>query len=149
MSKVENTNLNPDALVLSGVPIDSGAPADGQSIVYEAATNKWVYQNGAADDKVSKSGDTMTGDLDMSGNLVKGLPIQYPPIYVGDEATSWTQTVGLVQDAALTLVQKEGDSMTGNLNMDGNTVTNVSDPVNAQDVASKNYVDTLFATLMN
>ena len=37
--------------------------------------------------KVTKSGDTMTGDLNMTGRLVKGLPVNYPPVpYVGNEA---------------------------------------------------------------
>ena len=40
----------------------------------------------------------MTGNLNMSDNLIKGLPTNYPPLYVGDEAPSWTQTVDLVND---------------------------------------------------
>ena len=88
----------------------------------DVATKNYVDTN-IDSDKVSKSGDTMTGDLDMSGNLIKGLPIISPPItYVGDEATSWTQTVGIVQDATSILVHKSGDTMTGELLMDGNLI---------------------------
>ena len=50
--------------------------------------------------RLLKAGDNMTGNLQMSGNLVHGLPIDYPPLYSGDEAVSWSQAVGLVQDAA-------------------------------------------------
>ncbi|KAK3768670.1 hypothetical protein RRG08_065964 [Elysia crispata] len=52
----------------------------------------------------------MSGDLDMGGQLVS-------TIYVGDEATSWTQTVGLTQDAVGLRVLKAGDTMSGDLRM--------------------------------
>ena len=40
----------------------------------DVATKNYVDTN-----KVSKSGDTMTGHLNMSGNLIIGLPTTYPP----------------------------------------------------------------------
>lgn len=49
--------------------------------------------------RVLKTGDNMTGTLQMNGNLVRGLPRDYPPMYTGDEAISWEQAVGLIQDA--------------------------------------------------
>ena len=49
---------------------------------------------------VMKTGDTRTGDLNMRGNLVRGLPTDPPVDYQGDEAVSWAQTVRLVQDAS-------------------------------------------------
>ena len=61
----------------------------------------------------------MTGKLQMSGNLVHGLPTTYPPTYSGDEATSWSQAVGLVRDA----------------------VGNLADPTKPQNVATKKYAD--------
>ena len=107
----------------------------------DVATKTYVDTNSSSD-KVSKSGDTMTGDLDMEGNLIRGLPTTYPPItYVGDEATSWDQTVGLVQDAASILVDKSGDTMTGDLDMGGNRVMNVPyTPANTSDAANAAYV---------
>ena len=83
----------------------------------------------------------MTGDLNMSGNLVKGLPVNYPPVaYVGNEAVSWTQALGLITEATtnsatvpvsdhnltnkkyvdeqnVLKVSKSGDEMTGNLSL--------------------------------
>jgi len=41
-----------------------------------------------------------------------------------------------------TLVSKTGDDMTGELDMSSNKIINVSDPINLQDVATKNYIDT-------
>ena len=40
----------------------------------------------------------MSGHLDMRNNLSRGLPVEYPPTYTGNEAVSWRQEVGLVQD---------------------------------------------------
>ncbi len=37
---------------------------------------------------VLKAGDTMSGDLDMGGQLVRRLPTTYPLLYQGDEVTS-------------------------------------------------------------
>ena len=40
-------------------------------------------------------------------------------------------------------VRSDGSTLvTGSIDMNGNTLTNVSDPVNPQDVATKQYVDT-------
>ena len=44
----------------------------------DVATKNYVDTNSSSD-KVSKSGDTMTGHLNMSGNLSIGLPTTYPP----------------------------------------------------------------------
>ena len=50
--------------------------------------------------RVKKMGDVMSGDLQMGGNLVRGLPTSYPPTgYIGDEAPSWFQVVKLTEQA--------------------------------------------------
>ena len=48
--------------------------------------------------RVLKAGDTMIGDLDMGGQLVRGLPRDLRP-YKGDVATSWNQVVRTAADA--------------------------------------------------
>ena len=45
--------------------------------------------------RILKAGDTMTGDLDMGGQLVRGLPKNLRD-YKGDEATSWNQVTKTV-----------------------------------------------------
>jgi len=72
--------------------------------------------------RVKTAGDTMTGDLDLGGHLVTGLPTTYPPT-AADEATSWSQSVRLVSDAADTKVDKDGDTMTGVLTVDTSVLT--------------------------
>ena len=70
--------------------------------------------------RVLKAGDTMTGDLSMNGGVVRGLPTTYPPVtYAGDEATSWIQSVKLMQDA----------------------ITHIAEPKEPDNAATKNYVD--------
>ncbi len=44
-------------------------------------------------------------------------------------------------------VAKSGDSMTGTLDMGGNRITNLNDPVNDSDAANKAYVDAQMASL--
>ena len=48
--------------------------------------------------RVLKAGDTMSGDLDMGGQLVRGLPRDLRS-YKGDEATSWNQVVKTASSA--------------------------------------------------
>lgn len=134
-------------------------PASAQDV----ATKNYVDSNSAAG-KVSKSGDTMTGNLAMSGNRITGLSVTYPPS-AHDDATSWSQAVELIRDTTTNnstiptgdtyltnkkyvddqdalKVSKSGDTMNGVLNMSTHSITNVADPSNAQDAATKMYVDT-------
>ena len=68
--------------------VSVGDPTDPQNV----ATKNYVDTQG--EQHVLKAGDTMTGELAMSGICVPGLPTTYPPLYSGDEATSWGQAVG-------------------------------------------------------
>src|SRR6218665_459637 len=69
-----------------------GAP----TISTDAATKG--YADTIDQDNLQLSGGTMTGDLNMGGKPVKGLPTNYPPLYSGNEAISWAQLVGMVTD---------------------------------------------------
>ena len=103
----------------------------------DAATKNYVDTN-----KVSKSGDTMTGELFMDGNLIKGLPTHYPHIYSGDTVPSWAQVMGIMQELGDASVMRDGtQAMTGNLDMSGNRVMNIPyAPVNTSDAANAAYV---------
>ena len=131
----------------------------------DAATKSYVdNQNGL---RVLKTGDTMTGDLDMSGKLVRGLPTVYPPtppMYTGNEVVSWDQAVALAQDTVKNLVDPVlpqnaatknyvdlrdnmrlfvgGGTIMGDIQMTDHHITGLADPSENQDAATKWYVDT-------
>jgi len=66
---------------------------------------------------VSKSGDTMEGDLNMDGNRITGLPTTTLP-ESNSNAVSYQQVVNLVRDAELEStgkVNRTGDTMIGDL----------------------------------
>ena len=106
----------------------------------------------------------MTGDLDMSEKLVRGLPTVYPPtppMYTGNEAVSWDQAVALAQDTVKNLADPVlpqnvatvdlwdsmrlfvgGGTMMGDIQMTDHHITGLADPSENQDAATKWYVDT-------
>jgi hypothetical protein len=94
------------------------------------------------DDKLNKTGDTMFGPLEMSGNKITGLSYEYPPGDLND-AVSWGQ-VGLRLD---NYVHKGGSMMTGLLGV-GRGIT-LGDgfvkirgrPIEDIDATNKEYVD--------
>ena len=93
----------------------------------------------AASILVDKSGDTMTGDLDMSGNRVTNVP--YTPANTSDAANAAYVIQGDLDIEQKTVLRDGTQAMTGNLDMDDHFINNLPNPVNAQDVATKNYVD--------
>ena len=105
-------------------------------------TTKNYVDTSSGSDKVSKSGDTMTGELFMDGNLIKGLPTHYPHFYSGDTVPSWAQVMGIMQELGGISVLRDGSqAMTGDLDMSGNRVTNLPyTPANTSDAANAAYV---------
>ena len=55
----------------------------------------WIKVSSDGMNKVSKSGDTMSGNLHMAGNRITGLPDSLPSS--GSDAVSWLHAVGLVR----------------------------------------------------
>ena len=106
--------------------------------------------------QVAKASNTMTGALDMSKNKVTGLA---GPTAAQDVATKeYVDTVvrgrgsGDLSDYAEKTyvdtqnnlkVAKAGETMTSALAMSNNNVMGLAGPTAAQDVATKEYVDTL------
>lgn len=101
------------------------------STILEAAAKGYVDTQVATattsiNTKVSKSGDTMTGLLTLSGAPTTNLH---------------AATKLYVDTAANLKVNKAGDTMTGNLAMSANFITGLASPVNSNDAANKIYVD--------
>ena len=88
----------------------------------------------------NKTGETFSGDINMGGNKILNMSTSYPPSS-NNQAVSWTQALTLVTDAKGTLIKKAGDTFTGNINMSGNKITNVSNPDDDGDVVNKRTMD--------
>lgn len=100
------------------------------------------YFKNAVKERVSKDGDFMTGVLNMTGNLIRGLPTLHPPRYQGDEAVSYGQVINMVLDSQASALRLDGSSvMSGDLHMEDHHIKNVSDPIAPKDAANKAYVD--------
>ena len=83
---------------------------------------------------VQKTGDTMTGDLDMGNNQIENLGTPFSPT---DAATK-----GYVDTADALKLNLSGGTMTGDIDMGGQMVNNLGTPVANDDAATKGYVDT-------
>ena len=83
--------------------------------------------------KVADTGDTMTGDLIMSGATVTGLPL--PTANTEAASKAYTDQQDALQ------VTRAGDTMSGSLGMGGNKITNLATPTAGTDAATKGYAD--------
>jgi hypothetical protein len=103
-----------------------------------ATANNALSQVGTA---VQKTGDTMTGDLDMTGNQIENLGT---PIANTDAATK-----DYVDTALGGKLDTSGGTMTGPINMGNNAITVLSSPSASSDAANKGYVDTALTGKQN
>jgi len=94
-------------------------PADAQG----AATKNYVDKQNSAQivtlnsyvdtHAVSKAGDTMTGILNMNGQAITNLPVDYPPTtYLGSESSSWSQVTQLVNAEVQNAIKKTKELIT-------------------------------------
>jgi hypothetical protein len=80
--------------------------------------------------------------LSVSGNTTSGNLIT-----AGTVSATGNVTSGNLTTSGVIVVSGTGDSsISGNLNMNSKNITSVANPVNAQDAATKTYVDTLVAS---
>src|SRR5882757_7694937 len=125
-SMTANLNLNNNKIINATDP----------TLLQDASTKNY------SDTKVSKSGDSMSGNLLLGGNIITGLDNTYPPLN-SSQAGSWSQIVQLSNDSIASAVALDGSrTMIGNLNLINHKIINVNDPTLAQDASTKKYVDT-------
>lgn len=87
--------------------------------------------------KVSKAGDTMTGNLNMGGNTVTGLK---DPVAATDAVTLDYFNKNKEAGGGVYL-EIAGGTMGGNINMSGNKIVNLPTPTGDNDPATKAYTD--------
>ena len=97
---------------------------------------------------VKKSGDTMTGALNMQNHKVTNVAAPSETADAANKGYVDTAISGLTNGTtAMPYVKKAGDTMTGDLNMGSYMVSQISLPTENQHVANKKYVDAADAVL--
>jgi hypothetical protein len=122
-------------LMASTLAVANGAVSTANAATATAnaaanTANNALSQVGTA---VQKSGDTMTGDLDMGNNQIENLGTPFSPT----DATTKTY----VDTADALKLDLSGGTMTGALNMGNNPITILASPSASTDAATKGYVD--------
>jgi hypothetical protein len=146
-----------DQLVASTLAVANAAQVDATQAIADASSaqatatsalanvntaltiaNTALSQVGTA---VQKTGDTMTGDLDMGNNQIENLGTPFGP------ADATTKTY--VDTADALKLDLSGGTMTGDIDMGGQMVNNLGTPVANDDAATKGYVDIGLAAKQN
>lgn len=152
------------ALTVTGSPITSSgtltfdldadltalAALSGTGFAVRTAADTWMQRSivGTAGNIVVTDGSGVAGNptIDLatvsqaeSGNFVKVTLDGFGRV-TGNTAVVQSDITTLVDSV---YVNVAGDTMTGDLNMDGNSITNLATPVNGGDAVNKDYADAL------
>ncbi len=115
--------------------------------------SKFIFLTHSLQTKVDKSGDSMTGNLNMANNKITGVsdPTLDDDVCNKRHLSSVmnlnnqnynSKFVWLTENLQVK-VDKSGDTMTGDLNMANNKITGVSDPTLDHDVCNKRYLSSV------
>ena len=130
-------------LMASTLAVANGAvsTANAATATATAAANTANNALSQVANAVQKTGDTMTGDLDMGNNQIENLGT---PIASTDATTK-----SYVDTADALKLDLSGGTMTGDIDMGGQMVNNLGTPVANDDAATKDYVDTALGGKQN
>jgi hypothetical protein len=95
--------------------------------------NAYTTLDNKINTKVSKAGDTMTGNLSMGANVVTSTAVP--------SANSDLTNKAYVDTQRDTRLATAGGTMSGGIDMGGNTISNAAAPVAGTDLTNKTYVD--------
>ena len=139
-SKIGSTTASDVALIRNNIDMitlsDSVIDVNRNSIVNLAASTQTssavnkLYVDTENAQKLNKSGDSMTGNLNMNNNKICNVSI---PVEIGDAANKFYVDT--------TAVKKSGDSMTGHLDMNSHEIFHVRSPTDELSATNKTYVD--------
>jgi hypothetical protein len=144
---VRTTDTTWSNIVTAGLPVQGDIDMAGHTIGALAnltgldGTQAVNMQSG--DDRyVNVTGDAMTGALDLGNNAITGVAD------INQSMPQLSQAMN-VKSADLRYVHLTGDMMLGDLSMSGShRVVNMANPSDAQDAATKSYVDSLSAGIV-
>ena len=92
--------------------------------------------------RILKAGDTMTGELNMNNNMIRGLPSSFRrSSHTADEAVSWGTLDATLNYRSLDYVRIYDAKFHSDLRINDHYIREVKDPERPQDAATKNYVD--------
>src|SRR6478672_12847133 len=95
------------------MPVDKFGHTDSSNIQRVIAGGVTLTQINNSFLRLDGSND-ITGDIDMGGHLLLGLPIDYPSAGNGDEAISFSQATALVADKITNIVTPTADNHLAN-----------------------------------
>ena len=137
IQQVLDDNEDESSFNANGNPITNlGDPVNDN----DAATKSYVDNSNNL--KVSKSGDSMSGTLNMSTNRIIGLPTTILDASSDSDAVSKKIMIDVAAGLQSNALQRAGGSMNGQIDMNSNKIVNLADPTSGQDAASKYYIDT-------
>ena len=117
----------------------------------QTITTQYTFANATTVEFVAAPANGATVKLDRSTDDSENQATFFPgsSIKAADLNENFDQTLYGVQELRNNKLNKSGDTMTGQLAMSGNRIINVGDPVNLQDVATKNWTSNLAFTGVN
>ena len=96
------------------------------------------------ENKVSKSGDTMLGDLNLNNHRITNLAT---PVTGSDSVNKEFLDNAISNLDIENKVSKSGDTMLGDLNLNNHIITNLATPVTVYDSVNKGFLDNAISNL--